>query len=180
MSRLCFYRTGNNGDKTGVDDFLAGGHTLAELKALAVPAEEAVVAEEQEELERNFVYANNRLYLEVRQYDGSYGFAYLDDQGKVKIAAELPLSGQTVKPRSLPTIEGKEIDIVGMPDEEITTARLLSPDELYIKDKRAPRQLYRFTGAGPGALRLLHPFHLVLHQGQDAGLPQVSGRYRQG
>jgi len=55
----------------------------------------------------------------------------LDDQGKIKIATELSLSGQTVKPRPLPTIEGKEIDIVGMPDENITIARLLSPDELY-------------------------------------------------
>ncbi len=125
----------NNGTKTGVDDFLAGGHTLAELKALAVPAGEAMVSEDKEELERNFTYANNRLYLEVRQYDGRYGFAYLDDQGSVKIAAELPLSGQTVKPRSLPRIEGKEIDIVGMPDENITTARVLSPDELYSKIK---------------------------------------------
>jgi hypothetical protein len=126
---------GNNGSKTGVDDFLVGGHTMAELKALVVPAEEAVAAEEQEELERNFAYANNRLYLEVRQYDGSYGLAYLDDQRKVKIAAELPLSGQTVKPRALPRIEGKEIDIVGMPDEGITTVRLLSSNELYSRIK---------------------------------------------
>jgi hypothetical protein len=125
----------NNGGKTGVDDFFAGGHTLAELKALAVPAEEAVLADEQEEMERNYVYANNRLYLEVRCYHESYGFAYLDDQHKVKIAAGLPLSGQTVKPRLLPKIEGKEIDIVGLPDEGISTARLLSPDDLYIKIK---------------------------------------------
>ncbi|MDP2730093.1 MAG: DUF3854 domain-containing protein [Dehalococcoidales bacterium] len=125
--------SGNNGSKTGVDDFLAVGHTLTELKALAVPAEEAVIADEQEELERNYVYANNRLYLEVRYYHGSYGFAYLDDQHKVKIAAELSLSGQTVKPRLLPRIEGKEIDIVGLPDEGISTARLLGADELYIK-----------------------------------------------
>jgi hypothetical protein len=126
---------GNNGGKTGVDDFLAGGHTLAELKALTVPAEEATTTEEPEELERNYAYVNNRLYLEVRQYGEGYGFAYLDNQGKVKIAAEILLSGQTVKPRSLPRIEGKEIDIVGMPDENIATARLLSPDELYTKIK---------------------------------------------
>jgi len=124
---------GNNGTKTGVDDFLAGGHSLEELKALAVPAEEAVATKEPEELERNYLYANSRLYLEVRQYGGGYGFAYLDD--KVKIAAELPLSGKTVRPRSLPAIEGKEIDIVGMPDENITAARLLNPDELYSKIK---------------------------------------------
>ncbi|MDD5039345.1 MAG: DUF3854 domain-containing protein, partial [Dehalococcoidales bacterium] len=126
---------GKDGSKTGVDDFFVSGHTLAELKVLAVPAEEAVPQNEQEELERNFVYVNKTLYLEVRQYDGGYGFAYLDNQGKGKIVADLPLSGQTVKPRSLPTIEGKEIDIVGMPDENITTARLLNPDEIYIKIK---------------------------------------------
>ncbi|MDD5703700.1 MAG: DUF3854 domain-containing protein, partial [Dehalococcoidales bacterium] len=126
---------GDNGSKTGVDDFLAGSHTLADLKALAVPAEEATTTEEPEELERNYLYFNHRLYLEVRQYGEDYGFAYLDDQGKVKIAAELPLSGQTVKPRSLPKIEGKEIDIVGMPDENITAVRLLSPDELYTRIK---------------------------------------------
>lgn len=124
-----------NGSKIGVDDFLISGHTVAELKALAVPAEEAVLPDRQEELERNFVYVNKKLYLEVRQYDGGYGFAYLDDHDRIKIAAELPLSGQTVKPRSLPTIEGKEIDIVGLPDENITAAKLLNPDEIYSKIK---------------------------------------------
>ncbi|MFC1970406.1 DUF3854 domain-containing protein [Chloroflexota bacterium] len=127
--------SGENGDKTGVDDFLAGGHTLEELKLLAVPAEDAVVTNEQEKLERNYVYFNSRLYLEVRQYNGSYGFAYLDDQDKVKIAAELPMSGQTVNPRPLPRIEGKEINIVGLPDEGISLVNLLSPDALYTKIK---------------------------------------------
>ncbi len=126
---------GNDGAKIGVDDFLVSGHTIAEMKALAVPAEKAVLPDQQEKLERNFVYVNKKLYLEVRQYDGGYGFAYLDDHTKVKIATELPLSGQTVRPRSLPTIEGKEIDIVGMPDENITSARLLNPDEIYLKLK---------------------------------------------
>jgi len=124
---------GNDGDKIGVDDYLAAGHTLADLKSLAVPAEEAVISAKQEELERTYLLVNKRLYLEVRQYDGGYGFAYLDDQGKVKIATELPLSGQNIKPRALPVIESTEIDIVGMPDENISNARLLSPDELFSK-----------------------------------------------
>ena len=115
---------------------------LAELKALAASAEDAVVSEKEEELERNFVYANKRLYLEVRQHDGSYGFAYLDDRDKVKIAAEVPLSGQTVKPRSLPRIEGKEIDIVGMPDEEYICCQAAQPRGTLREDKRTPRQLY--------------------------------------
>jgi hypothetical protein len=124
---------GNNSEKIGVDDYLAAGHTLAELKALAVPAEEAVIPAEQEVLERTFLFVNTRLYLEVRLYDGGYGFAYLDDQGKAKIATELPLSGQNIRPRPLPVIENAEIDIVGMPDENITGTRLLSPDELFPK-----------------------------------------------
>jgi hypothetical protein len=126
---------GNSGEKTGVDDYLASGHTLDELKALAIPAEEAAVTDEQEGLDRNYVYINKRLYLEIRRFDAGYGFVYLDDHGKVKIAAELPLSRETVRPRPLPKIEGKEIDIVGMPDENIAYARLLNPNELYTKIK---------------------------------------------
>lgn len=44
--------TGNDGSKTGVDDFLTGGHSTAELKPLAMPMEEAVVDHEPEDLER--------------------------------------------------------------------------------------------------------------------------------
>ena len=127
--------TGGDGTKTGVDDYLAAGHTIEALKNLMVPFEDAVVSDEPAELERNYVYANNRLYLEVRRYDGGYGFAYLNDHKNVTIDAELSLSGQTVKPRSLPRIEGKEIDIVGLPDENIAAARLRSPDALYAKIK---------------------------------------------
>ncbi len=127
--------TGNDGSKIGVDDFLTGGHSTAELKALAVPMEEAVVDREPEDLERTFLFANKKLYLTVRQYDGGYGFAYLDDYGQTKVTAEIPLSGKTIKPRPLPIMDGSEVAIVGMPDENITTARLLSADELYSKIK---------------------------------------------
>jgi hypothetical protein len=125
---------GENGSKNGVDDFLAGGRSIAELKALAVPAEEAVVDREPEDLERTFIFANKRLYLTFRQYDGGYGFAYLDDQGQVKMTSEIPIAGKTIKPRPLPTMEGSEVGIVGMPDENITTTRLLSTDETLLQD----------------------------------------------
>jgi hypothetical protein len=46
---------GNNGTKIGVDDFLAGGHTIAELKALLVPAEEM-----EEENQANEVFTGGR------------------------------------------------------------------------------------------------------------------------
>jgi hypothetical protein len=133
---------GKDGFKTGVDDFMVNGHTVAELKALAVPAEEAVISNEQEELERNFVYINHRLYLEVRQYDGGYGFAYLDDQGKVKVAADLPLSGQTIKPRSLPTIEGKEIDYLH--DMRVSSRRLQAAMKIFrpVFPQRQFKQIY--------------------------------------
>lgn len=113
--------TGNDGSKTGVDDFLAASHSLTDLKALTVPMEEAVVDQKPEDLERTFTFANKRLYLTVRQYDGGYGFAYLDDKNQVKTTPELPLTGKTIKPRPLPIMEGSEVGIVGMPDENITT-----------------------------------------------------------
>jgi hypothetical protein len=73
------------------------------------------------------------LYLEVKRYDGNYGFAYLDEQNQVKIIDEIARHGQSIKPRPLPEIEGKPLDIVGLPDEGIKECRLLSPDE--IKEK---------------------------------------------
>jgi hypothetical protein len=124
---------GNNGEKTGADDFLAGGHTIGQLKALAVPFEETTPAQETKDLERNFLCLKNRLYLEVKRYDGNYGFAYLDEQNKVKVIDEIAHDGRSIRPRPLPEIEGKPLDIVGLPDEGIKECRLLSPDE--IKDK---------------------------------------------
>jgi len=121
---------GSNGEKTGADDFLASGHTIDQLKALAVPFEEAVPAQEPKGLERNFLYLKNRLHLEIRRYDGEYGFVYLDEQNQVKVIDEIAHQGQSIKPRPLPEIEGKPLDIVGLPDEDIKECRLLSPDEL--------------------------------------------------
>ena len=60
--------------------------------------EEAVVDREPEDLEKTFIFANKRLYLTIRQYDGGYGFTYLDNQGQVKMTSELPLTGKTIKP----------------------------------------------------------------------------------
>jgi hypothetical protein len=121
---------GNNGEKTGADDFLARGHTIAQLKGLAVPFDETEPGPEPKNLERSFLYLKNRLYLEVRKYDGEYGFACLDEQKQVKVVNEIGLQGQTVKPRPLPEIESKPLPIVGLPDESIKECRLLSPDEL--------------------------------------------------
>ena len=124
---------GDIGEKTGADDFLARGRTTAQLKALAIPFEETESGPEPKNMERSFLYLRNRLYLEVRRYGGEYGFACLDEQKQVKVIDEIAFQGQFIKPRSLPEIESKPLDIVGLPDESIKECRLLSPDEL--KDK---------------------------------------------
>jgi len=119
-----------NGTKTGADDFLAGGHTIDQLKALAVSFEETTPAEEAKDLERNFLYLNNKVHLEVKRYAGDYGFAYLDERNQVKVIDEIAYQGRSIKPRPLPQIEGKPLDIVGLTDEGIKECRLLPPDEL--------------------------------------------------
>jgi hypothetical protein len=120
----------SNGEKTGADDFLADGHTLDQLKALAVSFEEVVPAPEPANLERNFLYVKYKLYLEVRKDDGGYGFAYLDENNQVKLIDEISCRGDRIKPRGLPEIQQKPVGIVGLPDETIKECRLLAPDEL--------------------------------------------------
>jgi uncharacterized protein YjhX (UPF0386 family) len=120
----------DNGEKTGADDFLARGHTMEQLKALAVPFEETEKGPEPKDMERSFFYLKNRIYLEVRRYDGEYGFACLDEQKQVKVTNEIGFQGQVIKPRPLPEIEGRPLPIVGLPDENVKECRLFSPDEL--------------------------------------------------
>lgn len=124
---------GNNGVKVGVDDFIVSGHVLEELKALAVPFEEVESVEEdrERELHRNYFYYGNRLYLEIRKYDGDCHFTFLDDNGKVNFVSEVVIGKQTIKPRPLPQIEGATVNVVGMPDEGIANSQLLSPEQLY-------------------------------------------------
>lgn len=118
-----------NGEKQGVDDFLAAGHTLDQVKALARPIEQQ--AKEEKEVFATYFQDGRRLYLEVRTLDGNYAFAYLDNEGNVKFVSEVVLGNKVIKPRHLPEVEGKAVVIVGMPNEDIASARLLTPSELY-------------------------------------------------
>ncbi|MFC2073195.1 DUF3854 domain-containing protein, partial [Chloroflexota bacterium] len=121
---------GNNGTKTGVDDFLAGGHTIAELKALLVPAEEM-----EEENQADEVFASHfnlyGLWLEVKKLDGGYAFAHLNGSGGVALSSEAVSGKLRLMPRRLPEVDRQPLSIVGLPDESIQEARLLKPVELY-------------------------------------------------
>ncbi len=125
---------GNNGTKTGVDDFLAGAHTIAELKALLVPAEET---EEENQADEVFAshFDNKGLWLEVKTFDGSYNFARLDGSKGVALTSEAVSGKLRLMPRRLPEVDKQPLPIVGLPDEGIKEARLLGPPELYDKVK---------------------------------------------
>ena len=116
--------------KVGVDDFLVAGHTIEQLLALAVPLEEVPEEEKEKEVYSCYAYYMGKLYLEVRRLDGSYAFAYLKDS-EVGLTPEIVAGDVTLRPRPLPVSEGRTLDFVGMPDENIVTAKLLSPGQLY-------------------------------------------------
>jgi len=127
--------SGTQDGKVGVDDFLAQGHTIEEVLALAVPIAEAKEEEEEREIPTAyFVYAD-KLYLEVVRFDGSYGFAYLSEGGKVSLIVDMRVDGRIIHPRPLPEKEGKVVEFVGLPDENITVEKVLLPDELQDKIK---------------------------------------------
>jgi len=121
----------SDGERQGADDYLAAGHTLDDIKALAVPLEEVPEEEKKEnEVYCAYAYYNRKLYLEIRQFDGTYAFAYLKNN-EVGLVPEIVAGDITLRPRPLPVSEGRTLDFVGMPDENITAAQLLSPGELY-------------------------------------------------
>ncbi len=130
---LIFQHPLADGAKCGVDDFIVAGHTLDELKALAVGIGDTG-GEGEKEIYRNYFLLNNQLYLEVRKYDADYSFAYLE-QGKTKFTPEVLAERQTIRPRPLPQLEGKAISIVAMPDEGMAQSQLLTASDLYGKIK---------------------------------------------
>lgn len=114
---------GSNG-KVGVDDYLADGHTLDDLKTLSEPYQPDI---EEETIRRPYLYSEGRLYLQIRKFDRQMIFAYLDE-GKVKFTGQVSVgNGRSVVPQPLPKGEdGIDVGIVGMPDENISTSQLLS------------------------------------------------------
>ena len=118
-----------DGGKQGVDDFLAAGHTIDDIKALAIEPEEAN-EEKEKEVYFTYAYYDRKLHLEIRRFDGTYAFAYLKDD-EVRLVPEIVAGDITLRPRPLPVSEGRTLDFVGMPNESITWAKLLPPGELY-------------------------------------------------
>ena len=121
----------SNGAKVGIDDYLAEGHTLDDVVALAEPY---LGEAEPTSLRRNFFYWRDSLHLEVRMLDGTVAFAYLDN-GKVKFTTEVALgNGKVIIPQPLPKGQGgTEIPIVGLPDETIAETPLFQPKQLVDK-----------------------------------------------
>lgn len=132
LNAICL-PSGTDGKKTGVDDYLAEGHTVEEVLALASPIVEMGEEEAKEVLTACFAH-DNRLYLDIKRLDGTYNFAYLED-GKVMLTAEVKVGDHMVRPRPLPLKEGLTVEFVGMPDENLTVAQLLSPRDLHAKVK---------------------------------------------
>ena len=124
---------GSNG-KVGVDDYLADGHTLDDLKTLGEPYQPDIV---EETIRRPYLYSEGSLYLQIRKFDGQMTFAYLDE-GKVKFTGQVSVgNGRSVVPQPLPKgADGVEVAIVGMPDENISASQLLSAGELFNRVKK--------------------------------------------
>ena len=123
----------NHGVKVGIDDYLVGGHCLADAERLIEPYEPEI---KEQKLSRPYVYYGNCLYLQVRKFDGKMAFAFLDGN-KVELSEEISIGkGQVVVPQSLPQGEdGVEIDLVGIPDEGIKTESIVTPSELLNRTK---------------------------------------------
>ena len=132
--RVVYLPPGERGEKVGVDDFLAQGCSIDDLKALAAPIEN----KEDEDYE-NEVFAShfnyNGLWLDVQKFDGSYAFAHINGSGGVALASEAALNKLSLRPRRLPEVDKQALPIVGLPDENIENARLLKPEEIYSKLK---------------------------------------------
>ncbi|MFC1982483.1 DUF3854 domain-containing protein [Chloroflexota bacterium] len=131
--KIIYLPSGENGEKVGVDDFLVQGHSIDELKALAMPLERKEKGCEDKVLASHFSY--NGLWLEVQKLDGSYAFAHLNGSGAVALASEAILDKLHLLPRRLPEVDRQRLPIVGMPDETIQEAKLLQPVALYDKVK---------------------------------------------
>ncbi len=136
--RIAYLPAGEHGEKVGVDDFLTQGHTIDDLKALAGPMERQTEDSEDEVFASHF--QNNGLRLEVQKLDGSYAFAHVNGSGGVALVSEAVLGKLRLIPRRLPKMDKQPLPIVGLPDENIQKARLLSPGELYDKVKSHTRR----------------------------------------
>ncbi|MDY6833914.1 MAG: DUF3854 domain-containing protein [Chloroflexota bacterium] len=119
---------GVNGEKTGVDDYLVQGHTIDELKSLAIPFEQ--LEEEEVRVVMAPFFYDDTLYLEVARTNGDYAFAYLKDSGEIGLVTEVVTSRNIIRPLPLPRKNGKTIHLVGLPDENLVYLKHLTQVEL--------------------------------------------------
>lgn len=119
---------GDNGEKTGVDDYLVQGHTIEDVLALSAPL---LIESESADIEIYTAHFEHegQLWLEIRKRDGDYAFAHLEGD-KVVLSNELVAASKTVKPRLLPQVEGQTVEIIGLPSEGITMVRLHDAETL--------------------------------------------------
>ena len=132
--RIVYLPAGEHGEKVGADDYLAQGHTVDELKALAAPVERKEEEDREDEVFASH-FDNKGLWLEVKKLDGSYAFAHVNGSGGVALTSEAVSGKLRLMPRRLPEVDKQPLPIVGLPDENIENARLLEPKELYDKVK---------------------------------------------
>ena len=146
---LIVHLPGGNGAKVGIDDYLAGGHTIADAEALTESFE--ADAEEQT-VRRSYFYYGGSLYLQVKMAPDKMAFAHLDG-GKVKFSEQLSIGkGRTIVPQFLPKGEdGVELDLIGLPDEAVATTPLLDSAELF---ERVRTHIARYVDLAPLDLQL--------------------------
>jgi hypothetical protein len=114
--------SGPKGEKVGVDDFLAAGHTIEDVIALSAPLSIEGEAADTEIFTAHFEHGG-QLWLEIRKRDGDYALAHLEGD-KIALSSEIVIGGKTVRPRPLPQVEGQTLEIVGLPSEGIGMVRL--------------------------------------------------------
>jgi len=118
----------------GVDDFLVQGHSIDDLKALAVPVERKEDDDREDQVLASHFY-HNGFWLEVQKFDGSYAFAHVNGSGGVVLTPEAISDKLHLMPRRLPEVDRQPLSIMGLPDENIENVRLLKPVELYDRIK---------------------------------------------
>jgi len=132
--RIVYLPSGERGEKVGADDYLAQGHTIDELKALAAPMERKEDNDREDEVFASH-FDNKGLWLEVKRFDGGYAFAHKNGSGGIALSSEAVSGKLRLMPRRLPEVDRQPLSIVGLPDESVREARLLKPVELYDKVK---------------------------------------------
>jgi Leucine-rich repeat (LRR) protein len=75
------------------------------------------------------------LWLEIQKLDCSYSFAHRNGSDAIALSSKTAVGDLYLLPRPLPEVDRQPIAIVGLPDEGIKEARLLSPTDLYEKVK---------------------------------------------